>query len=559
MKKAFKLLPLAVVLPVLAGINANKGTTKVSAADTLYALNPLPTTINLNDYEAADIRNYYSALNGKDEAERKGQNLLKNLKPILSNGQKYYSYDAGNSIWQMYEITDRDWVASPASAITNGTYDATTNTITGYTYGKSNSDYVEAANPLLHSYYMDYSLTNEVKAWGDHNQDELGINREHLWPKSEGFGSEESGDKGGPGARGDPMHLVAANGYANNMHNNNYYGYVDRTKEFKDSHDKYPKVGHNYLGDSKTYPTEGIKVFEPQDCDKGDIARAIFYMAARYNDIAGTDTTICKDNPNLLLTNDTSTWKKSGFVSSQSVIGYMGILDDLLKWNEIDPVDDYEIHRNNILYRNFTNNRNPFIDFPEWANLIWGESTKVADPSRDPINGGNPNTISDLKVENINYGSGTVTPSATAIDGSVTFAYSRNEKGPFTATVPTEAGVWYCQATSEAIGDYTADTQVTSFRIIGTPNQIKDFEIGDVKTGETVAPTAKADVGDVTFLYSTSEEGPFTETAPTEEGTYYVKAVSINKDGIESQSAVKQFRIYSKFFKKRKNFYLECS
>ena len=51
----------------------------------------------------------------------------------------------------------------------------------------------------------------------------------------------------------------------------------------------------------------------------------------------------------------------------------MGILQDLLEWNKLDPVDEFEIHRNNLLYRNFSFNRNPFIDFPEWAEYIWGK------------------------------------------------------------------------------------------------------------------------------------------------------------------------------------------
>ena len=46
--------------------------------------------------------------------------------------------------------------------------------------------------------------------------------------------------------------------------------------------------------------------------------------------------------------------------------------EDLLEWNKLDPVDDYEIHRNNLIYKNYQGNRNPFIDFPQWADYIWG-------------------------------------------------------------------------------------------------------------------------------------------------------------------------------------------
>lgn len=43
----------------------------------------------------------------------------------------------------------------------------------------------------------------------------------------------------------------------------------------------------------------------------------------------------------------------------------------LLKWNAQDPVDEYEIHRNEAVYK-IQGNRNPFIDHPETATLIWG-------------------------------------------------------------------------------------------------------------------------------------------------------------------------------------------
>ena len=61
----------------------------------------------------------------------------------------------------------------------------------------------------------------------------------------------------------------------------------------------------------------------------------------------------------------------------------------MLEWNKLDPVDEFEIHRNNLLYKNYTNNRNPFIDFPEWADIIWGseQGNKYANPLLDRING----------------------------------------------------------------------------------------------------------------------------------------------------------------------------
>ena len=46
-------------------------------------------------------------------------------------------------------------------------------------------------------------------------------------------------------------------------------------------------------------------------------------------------------------------------------------MDLLLKWNDLDPVDQLEINRNNEVYK-IQGNRNPFIDNSDYADMIWG-------------------------------------------------------------------------------------------------------------------------------------------------------------------------------------------
>ena len=415
MKKILRFVTLggifALSIPAFLAFSQN---TKSANA---YSTSSLPTTIDLNDTSAANIRSYYSSLNNLSTSERQGNNLLKNLKTILKNDQKYFSYDSGNAIWQIYEIADRDWTKSPASSTTYGTYNSSTNKITDYVYGTSSSS--SKNNPYIHALYINRNVTNQVTAWDDHQQTQWGINREHVWPKAEGF---ETGGAGG--ARGDPMHLMAGNGYANNIHSNYYYGYVNTSSSYTNCGSKFSNVSGNLLGKSKTLGGS-TNVFEPQDCDKGDIARAIFYMVARYNYLSGSDSDgIDSNNPNLALTQSLSDWASSGYSSTTSKQGKMGIMTDLLAWHKADPVDEYEIHRNNLLYTNYTNNRNPFIDFPEWANFIWGSvdysgttyvsndttPTGYATPSSDTINGYNSggSTVSVTGV--------TLSPNSTSVE-----------------------------------------------------------------------------------------------------------------------------------------------
>ena len=351
----------------------------------------LPTNIDLNDTPDDVIREYYSYLNTLDEKERQGTNLLKNLKPILKHNQKYFSYDiSGQTIWQVYEIVNRDWTLSPANDIKYGQYDQQTNKITGYVYG-TNKDHKDK-NPYLHALYFNRDNEKKPTAWDDHQQTQWGINREHIWAKSLGMHEESKG-----GARGDPMHLMPGNGYVNgSLHSNYFYGYVDKSKNYIDQSTQgknFTNLNNNLCGKSLTLPNSTAQVFEPQDCDKGDIARAIFYMVARYNFYSQEDIDgIGSFNPNLEIVQDIADAQASNnnsYTSSEKISGKMAILSDLLAWHHADPVDEFEIHRNNLLFTNYTHNRNPFIDFPQWVDYIWGsvkyDQTKYISYDSQPI------------------------------------------------------------------------------------------------------------------------------------------------------------------------------
>ena len=95
--------------------------------------------------------------------------------------------------------------------------------------------------------------------------------------------------------------------------------------------------------------------FEPPDAAKGDVARALMYMDVRYE----PESTPVGD---LELVDETGTW-----MDGQK----LGRLSTLLDWNELDPVDEFEMRRNELIYTKFQGNRNPFVDHPEWARRIF--------------------------------------------------------------------------------------------------------------------------------------------------------------------------------------------
>ncbi|HEV8293649.1 MAG TPA: endonuclease, partial [Tepidisphaeraceae bacterium] len=90
--------------------------------------------------------------------------------------------------------------------------------------------------------------------------------------------------------------------------------------------------------------------WEPPDEVKGDVARALFYMAVRYT---GDPT----NEPALYLTDN--------LPQITSTTNLMGRLTTLFLWNRLDPVDAAERHRNDLVYQLYQHNRNPFVDHPE--------------------------------------------------------------------------------------------------------------------------------------------------------------------------------------------------
>ena len=102
-----------------------------------------------------------------------------------------------------------------------------------------------------------------------------------------------------------------------------------------------------------TYAT--TYTWEPRDAVKGDVARMIFYMATRYEGDSG--------EPDLEVVDYAP--------SAPNGEPVHGVLSALFQWHIEDPVDEWEENRNDIIYEDYQENRNPFIDHPEFVELIF--------------------------------------------------------------------------------------------------------------------------------------------------------------------------------------------
>lgn len=182
------------------------------------------------------------------------------------------------------------------------------------------------------------------------------FSREHVWPKSHGTFYES-------GAGSDLHHLRPEDNEVNTTRNNYTFGNVRgelwlyRTKSF---------AGKDVLWYNPDTTRNGCHgLVEVADNVKGDVARILLYVYTAY------------DQPNLY-TDTASTGSGNEYSDGRRVIES---LDTLLSWCESDPVDEWEMQRNDLV-QELQGNRNVFIDYPELAWLLFDrEIPKMETPS----------------------------------------------------------------------------------------------------------------------------------------------------------------------------------
>jgi endonuclease I len=207
-------------------------------------------------------------------------------------------------------------------------------------------------------------------------------NREHTWPNSYGFPDDGSTNK----PYSDCHHLflcdISYNGYrGSRVFDDCPSGCTARST---DEHDGISGV--NYTRDDSP-----VGVWETWQGRRGDVARAILYMDVRYEGTAGEPDLIATDDVDLIVSCQTG---------DNEPVGYMGLLTVLLEWHEQDPVDDKERSRNDVVYQ-YQHNRNPFIDHPEWVDILWGDPVSatpdgVTVPAAAFIAGVHPNPFNPV-------------------------------------------------------------------------------------------------------------------------------------------------------------------
>lgn len=183
--------------------------------------------------------------------------------------------------------------------------------------------------------------SNDIRSFGSRGKSISGMNIEHSFPKSWWGGSQNNAYK-------DLYNLMPCESSINSTKSNYPMGIVISPTSKGDN-------GCTLVGKG----SDGQNYWEPADKWKGDFARGYMYMATAYQNF---------------------TWQGAGLQILQQ--GQYPTLRSwaytlFMKWARTDRVDDIEIKRNSDV-ESLQGNRNPFVDFPNLMEYIWGDSTEIA-------------------------------------------------------------------------------------------------------------------------------------------------------------------------------------
>ena len=208
--------------------------------------------------------------------------------------------------------------------------------------------YFENDNSILDMYSEkpngsdSYTYTAVSDQCGNYSGEGNCYNREHSFPKSWFGGTNEP-------MNSDVHHIYATDGYVNSKRSNYPFGEVASAS--------FTSTNGSKVGTATSSLNYSGTVFEPIDEFKGDFARAYFYMATRYENVIGS-------------------WQNNTTASNAVLNGTSNqvfeswVVTMLLNWHNADPVSQMELDRNQAVYE-FQGNRNPYIDHPEFVDMIW--------------------------------------------------------------------------------------------------------------------------------------------------------------------------------------------
>ncbi|WP_080779131.1 endonuclease [Chryseobacterium phocaeense] len=204
----------------------------------------------------------------------------------------------------------------------------------------------------------EYTSANLISSSGGEG---LGYNREHAVPQS-------TFDSNYP-MYSDLHFVIPTDAKINQLRSNYPYGVGNSTVHYTFSNTS--KIANSAIP-NYVYTN---RVYEPINEFKGDIARMLLYFAVRYEEKLPSFNYSTNINPAI---------DRSALDGTAERAFDPAYISMLLQWHLQDPVSQREIDRNNAIY-SIQNNRNPFIDNPQWVNDIWVQTPDALAPQA-PLN-----------------------------------------------------------------------------------------------------------------------------------------------------------------------------
>lgn len=276
------------------------------------------------------------------------------------------------------------------------------------------------------SYSASYSQYNSGQGW----------NREHVWPKSLG-GFDTSG--GGS----DLHHIRPSESTPNSTRSNRLYGNIDGGTA----------VYGNLSGALAGY-YGGNNLYEPLDNVKGDVARICLYVYVRWG---------------------------ASYSGTGDITNVFESVDTLLEWCALDPVDTWEMERNDVV-EEVQGNRNVFIDYPELAWQLFGRSVpdNLTSPSDEIANqpgtdtGSGDGADSGDSDENGDTGADSGAGSEGNVGETITSAPNTDTKYKLVATLD-DGSVYYVGKTISS-KRFTAVTDAADAAVFGVEASANEGE-----------------------------------------------------------------------------------
>ncbi|SDI11774.1 Por secretion system C-terminal sorting domain-containing protein [Chryseobacterium taeanense] len=360
-----------------------------------------------------------------------GSALKTALSTIISNGHQDKGY---NGLWTGYKTTDID-----------KNYENDGSILDIYSEKPTGSD--------------PYKYTPGTNQCGTYSVEGNCYNREHIVPQS--LFNQAS-----------PMvsdiHFIrATDGKVNGMRSNYPFGKVGTAT--------FTSKNGSKLGNSVSSGYSGT-VFEPIDEFKGDVARMIFYFVTRYQ-------------------SKLSTFSSGNMLGGSTFPGLQTWeLNVLLAWHNQDPVSQAEINRNNASYT-FQGNRNPFIDNPNYVNLIWGSgsSTSGGGTTTPPTS----TSCANETFETIPTSSSSSYLTRTWSNGGISWTATdaRTDQTISTKAITVRDGALTSGSSANGIGSLTVTTQLKFSGSNGTFNvKVNGTTVGTVPYNTNATTTTISNI-----------------------------------------------------------------